>query len=98
VAELGCGVRGDFGLGPVGDILLDEDLGPRVVCDRLEHSWGAVGPGNFSPRSAEVTHLHRIYIPAAQPRIRFLSMGLGCLDGTFQQVMKSGRYRIFSPA
>ena len=63
MAELGFGVLGDFGIGPVGEILLDEKLGLHVAFGRSDHFGGQVGPAAFS-RPEAVIHLDRIYIPA----------------------------------
>jgi hypothetical protein len=94
LAELGFGVLGDFGLVPVGEILLDEKLGLHIAFGRSEHFGGMVGPGDFSS-PAEVIHLDRIYIPATQPRLRVPSLTLGYPDGSSEQVMEDGKYRIF---
>ena len=94
MAELGFGVLGDFGLAPVGEILLDEKLGLHVAFGRSEHFGGMVGPKDFSS-PAEVIHLDRIYIPATQPRLRVPLLTLGYPDGTSERVMEDGQYRIF---
>jgi hypothetical protein len=85
MAELGFGVLGDFGLAPVGEILLDEKLGLHVAFGRSEHFGGIVGPGDFSSPS-EVVHLDRIYIPATQPRLHVASLALGYPDGSTERV------------
>jgi hypothetical protein len=94
IAELGFGVLGDFGLSPVGEILLDEKLGLHVAFGRSEHFGGIVGPADFSSPS-EVIHLDRIYIPATQPRLRVSSLTLGYPGGSREPVMENGAYRIF---
>ena len=94
MAELGFGVLGDFGLEPVGEILLDEKLGLHIAFGRSDHFGGAVGPGDFSS-PGEVIHLDRIYIPATQPRIRVPSLVLGYPDGTREEVIGEGRFRVF---
>lgn len=94
MAELGFGVLGDFGLEPVGEILLDEKLGLHVAFGRSDHFGGAVGPRDFSAPGA-VIHLDRIYIPATQPRIRVSSVALAYPDGTREEVMGEGRFRVF---
>ncbi len=94
MAELGFGVLGDFGIGPVGEILLDEKLGLHVAFGRSDHFGGQVGPAAFSS-PAEVIHLDRIYIPATQPRIAVYSVVLRYPDGTDEVLMADGRYRIF---
>jgi hypothetical protein len=94
MSELGFGVLGDFGILPVGEILLDEKLGLHVAFGRSDHFGGAVGPGAFSG-SSEVIHLDRIYIPATQPRLRVALLTLSYPDGTSERVMEDGAYRIF---
>ncbi len=90
----GFGVLGDFGIGPVGEILLDEKLGLHVAFGRSDHFGGQVGPAAFSS-PAEVIHLDRIYIPATQPRITVYSVVLRYPDGPEEVLMADGRYRIF---
>jgi len=94
MAELGFGVLGDFGLGPVGEVLLDEKLGLHVAFGRSDHFGGRVGPADFSSPD-EVIHLDRIYIPATQPRVAAYSVVLRYPDGTDEVLMLDGRYRIF---
>jgi len=94
MAELGFGVLGDFGIGPVGEILLDEKLGLHVAFGRSDHFGGRVGPADFSS-PAEVVHLDRIYIPETQPRIAVFSVVLRYPDGSDEVIMAEGRYRIF---
>ncbi len=94
LAELGFGVLGDFGIGPVGEILLDEKLGLHIAFGRSDHFGGRIGPSAFS-RPEEVVHLDRIYIPATQPRIAVRSVRLAYPDGAGEEIMAEGRYRIF---
>ena len=94
MAELGFGVLGDFGIGPVGEILLDEKLGLHVAFGRSDHFGGRVGPGDFSS-PAEVVHLDRIYIPATQPRVAVFSVVFRYPDGSEEVIMEDGRYRVF---
>jgi len=94
MAELGFGVLGDFGLAPVGEILLDEKLGLHVAFGRSEHFGGAVGPKDFSSPAA-VVHLDRIYIPASQPRISVTSAVLAFPDGRREEIIDNGAYTIF---
>lgn len=94
MAELGFGVLGDFGIGPVGEILLDEKLGLHVAFGRSDHFGGRVGPGDFTS-PAEVIHLDRIYILATQPRVRARSVTLRYPGSTNEVIMAEGRYEIF---
>jgi len=68
VAELGLGVLGDYGIKPVGEILLDEKLGLHIAFGRSDHFGGAVGAADFSSPD-RVVHIDRVYIPEVQPRI-----------------------------
>ena len=68
LAELGLGVLGDFGLKPVGSILLDEKLGLHIAFGRSDHFGGTVGPDDFSGPDA-VIHLDRVYIKETQPLV-----------------------------
>jgi hypothetical protein len=94
MAELGFGVLGDFGVEPVGEILLDEKLGLHIAFGRSDHFGGRIGPKDFSSPS-EVVHLDRIYIPAVQPRVRVRSVVLFYPEGPAETVMQDGRYLIF---
>ena len=94
MAELGFGVLADFGIEPVGEILLDEKLGLHVAFGRSDHFGGTVGPSAFSSPAA-VIHLDRIYIPAVQPRIAVESVELDFPDGRIEGIMAAGRYTIF---
>ncbi len=68
MAELGLGVLGDFGLKPVGSILLDEKLGLHIAFGRSDHFGGTVGPDDFSGPEA-VIHLDRVFIEETQPLV-----------------------------
>jgi len=94
MAELGFGVLEDFGLRPIGEILLDEKLGLHVAFGRSDHFGGLIGPAAFSsPR--EVVHIDRIYIPATQPRVRPRSVTLEFSGHERELIMADGRYLIF---
>jgi hypothetical protein len=94
MAELGFGVLGDFGLAPIGEILLDEKLGLHVAFGRSDHFGGIVGPKDFSSPAA-VIHLDRIYIPGVMPRVAVREVILGYSDGRSETVMANGSYSIF---
>lgn len=94
MAELGFGVLGDFGLTPIGEILLDEKLGFHVAFGRSDHFGGMVGPGDFSS-PGQVIHLDRVYIPSLQPRIVVESVDLGYEDRPAEPIIRSGKYLIF---
>jgi len=94
MAELGFGVLGDFGIGPVGEILLDEKLGLHVAFGRSDHFGGQTGPSAFSG-PGEVVHIDRIYIPATQPRVAVFSVVFRYPGGAEELIMSDGRYKIF---
>lgn len=94
MAELGFGVLSDFGLKPIGEILLDEKLGFHIAFGRSDHFGGAVGPNDFSSPQ-EVIHLDRIYIPATQPRIMVKSITLGYDNNQTEMIMEDGKYLCF---
>ncbi|MBN2399825.1 MAG: hypothetical protein JXI33_05725, partial [Candidatus Aminicenantes bacterium] len=94
MAELGFGVLADFGLEPIGEILLDEKLGLHIAFGRSDHFGGAVAPKDFSSAAA-VIHLDRIYIPGVMPRILVRTVSLGYGDGRNETVMANGAYTIF---
>jgi len=68
IAELGLGVLADFGIMPIGEVLLDEKLGLHLAFGRSEHFGGQVGPEDFS-RPEAVMHQDHVYLPELQPRI-----------------------------
>ncbi len=94
MAELGFGVLHDFGLRPIGELLLDEKLGVHVAFGRSDHFGGKVGPQDFSSPQ-EVIHLDRIYIQATQPRISLDSVVLIHEKGLKEKVYEKGRYLVF---
>jgi len=90
LAELGLGVLGDFGLKPVGSILLDEKLGLHIAFGRSDHFGGIVGPSDFSSPEA-VIHLDRVYIPDSQPKIVVEEVCLVGSEGD-RVIMRENRY------
>jgi hypothetical protein len=94
LSELGFGVLADFGLAPIGQILLDEKLGFHIAFGRSDHFGGAVGPADFrSPK--RVVHMDRIYIPSTQPRVRVRSVTLEDRQGRAAVLLEDGRYTCF---
>lgn len=91
VAELGLGVLAQFGVKPVGEILLDEKLGLHIAFGRSEHFGGQVGPDDFSSPDA-VIHIDRVYLPETQPDIVVRSMDLLLDDGMALALMRNGEY------
>jgi hypothetical protein len=93
IAELGLGVLGDFGIEPIGEVLLDEKLGLHIAFGRSEHFGGQVGPAQFS-RPEAVVHQDRVYVPAIQPRVVAARVDLRRDDGRKLALMRDGRYVI----
>ena len=93
MAELGFGILADFGLEPIGEVLLDEKLGFHIAFGRSEHFGGIVGPEKFSSPQA-VVHIDRIYLPQTQPRIQVRTIELDDLSG-YEVLMEDGKYIIF---
>jgi hypothetical protein len=77
MAELGLGVLADFGLQPIGELLLDEKLGLHIAFGRSDHFGGQVGAADFSSPEA-VVHVDRVYLPSMQPRITVKQVDLQC--------------------
>jgi hypothetical protein len=93
MAELGLGVLGDFGIEPIGEVLLDEKLGLHIAFGRSEHFGGQVGPKQFS-RPEAVVHQDRVYVPAIQPRVVPARVDLHRTDGLKLKLMRDGEYAI----
>jgi len=97
LAELGLGVLGAFGIRPIGEVLLDEKLGPHLAFGRSDHFGGQVGPGAFS-RPEAVVHIDRVYVPEVQPLVRLLRLDLRLADGHDVAVIRDGAYVLdFTP-
>ncbi len=94
IAELGLGVLADFGIKPIGEILLDEKLGLHIAFGRSDHFGGIVSAAQFSTPKA-VIHIDRIYIPELQPKIHVDQVTLIFGDGQQQTIMKDGKYSSF---
>lgn len=94
IAEIGFGVLGDFGLEPIGQILLDEKLGFHIAFGRSDHFGGAVGPADFTSPQA-VVHIDRIYIPSTQPRVQVEKVELVMRGGGREVLLERGRYSCF---
>ncbi len=71
LAELGLGVLSDFGIRPIGTVLLDEKLGLHIAFGRSDHFGGQVGPKDFSSPEA-VVHIDRVLsrLPPAPSQAR----------------------------
>lgn len=93
LAELGLGVLDDFGIEPVGEILLDEKLGLHIAFGRSDHFGGQVGAAQFSSPEA-VVHIDRVYLPACQPRVTVSKVDLLHANGPALPLMRDGRYVI----
>jgi leucyl aminopeptidase (aminopeptidase T) len=93
LAELGLGVLADFGIKPIGEVLLDEKLGLHLAFGRSEHFGGQVGPDDFS-RPEAVMHQDHVYLPALQPRVTAARMVLERQGGASVDLIRDGDYVI----
>ena len=93
IAELGLGVLADFGIAPIGEILLDEKLGLHIAFGRSDHFGGQVGAKDFS-RPDAVVHIDRVYVPEMQPSIEVVRVDLAMDDGSKVRLMQGGRWVI----
>lgn len=91
VAELGLGILADYGIHPIGELLLDEKLGLHIAFGRSDHFGGQVGPKNWRD-PARVCHIDRVFIPEVMPRVRVVSVDLVGADGAVSPLMRDGRY------
>lgn len=91
MAELGLGVLSDFGLSPIGQVLLDEKLGLHIAFGRSDHFGGQVGAKDFSSPDA-VVHIDRVYLPESQPSIAVRRVDLLDADGGRRPLMRDGSY------
>ncbi len=90
MAELGLGVLGDFGVEPVGRILLDEKLGLHIAFGRSDHFGGQVGAAQFSHPQA-VVHIDRVYLAQTQPKVHVDRVDLEAAEGEVP-LMRHGKY------
>ncbi len=93
LAELGLGVLSEFGISPIGEVLLDEKLGLHIAFGRSEHFGGQVGPDSFSSPSA-VIHQDYVYIKEIQPRVNAARVDLTMEDGSQIELIRNGKYVI----
>ena len=91
VAELGLGVLADFGITPIGEVLLDEKLGLHLAFGRSEHFGGQVGPNDFS-RPEAVMHQDHVYLPQLQPRVNAARVVLERENGERLDLLRNGEY------
>jgi hypothetical protein len=93
MAEVGIGVLAEWGVHPVGSVLLDEKLGLHIAFGRSEHFGGITGPGSFrNPRN--VIHIDRVYIPAIQPLVLVDEVTLTYGTRGCETIMKKGAYLV----
>ncbi len=90
IAELGFGVLSDFGLKPIGEILLDEKLGLHIAFGRSDHFGGEVGASQFSSPEA-VVHIDRVYLPETQPRVEVTRVVLELSGGEKVEMVRRGK-------
>ncbi len=93
MAEVGFGVLADFGVTPIGEILLDEKLGLHIAFGRSDHFGGIVGIKNFS-KPENVIHIDRIYIPEIQNKIHVSAVDV-MTKRDRMRLMEDGKYTIF---
>jgi hypothetical protein len=93
LAELGLGVLADFGIKPIGEVLLDEKLGLHLAFGRSEHFGGQVGPGDFS-RPEAVMHQDHVYLREIQPRVAAGRVVLERQGGARLDLIRDGDYVI----
>jgi hypothetical protein len=93
LAELGLGVLSDFGITPIGEVLLDEKLGLHLAFGRSEHFGGQVGPADFS-RPEAVMHQDHVYLNKLQPRVAAARVVLTRTDGETLDLIRDGEYVI----
>jgi len=94
IAELGLGVLREFGIKPIGEILLDEKLGLHIAFGRSDHFGGMIGPEHFHNRN-RVIHLDRIFIPEIQPRISVQELTLYSATQK-ETIISNDRYTLFN--
>ena len=93
LAELGLGVLADFGIKPIGEVLLDEKLGLHLAFGRSEHFGGQVGPKDFS-RPEAVMHQDHVYLLELQPRVNVKRVTLERNEGRSLDLIRDGEYVI----
>ncbi len=93
LAELGLGVLHDFGIEPIGEILLDEKLGLHIAFGRSDHFGGQVGAAQFSSPSAMV-HIDRVYLRQTQPQVQVRSIVLEMPGSETMPLMRDQQYTI----
>ena len=93
LAELGLGVLTDFGINPIGEVLLDEKLGLHLAFGRSDHFGGQVGPKQFS-RPEAVIHQDHVYLEKLQPRVSAAQVTLALDSGDTLSLIRDGNYVI----
>lgn len=94
IAEIGFGVLNDFGIQPIGQMLLDEKLSLHIAFGRSDHFGGAVGAKDFSSPS-QVIHIDRIYLPELQDKVNINEVNLNFDEKDSICIMKNNQYTIF---
>ncbi|MEM7351217.1 MAG: hypothetical protein AAF657_10450 [Acidobacteriota bacterium] len=93
LAELGLGVLDDFGIQPIGTILLDEKLGLHIAFGRSDHFGGQVGVAQFSSPAAAIHH-DWVYLHQTQPLVQVRSLVLEMADGDSIPLMRDQAYAL----
>jgi hypothetical protein len=93
ISELGMGVLGEWGVEPVGNILLDEKLGLHIAFGRSDHFGGRTGPGAFHD-PGNVIHIDWVYVPSCQPLIQVEEVVFHYDSMDSERVMASGKFAV----
>ena len=91
VAELGLGLLRDYGVRPIGELLLDEKLGLHIAFGRSDHFGGQVGPKDWHD-PARVAHIDRVLIPELMPGIVVRRVDLVGPGEVRAPLMRDGRF------
>ncbi len=91
VAELGLGILRDYGIQPVGELLVDEKLGLHIAFGRSDHFGGQVGPAKWRD-PARVVHVDRVFIPEVMPLVRVRAVDLVFAGGAVRPFIRDDGY------
>lgn len=94
IAELGFGILSDFGLEPIGEVLLDEKLAFHIAFGRSDHFDGSTGPDKFSTPKA-VVHIDYVYAAKTQSRVSITRLDLRYAAGEVERIIQHDKYIIF---
>ena len=92
IAELGMGILSEWGVRPVGRILLDEKCGLHIAFGRSEHFGGVTSPSSFK-NPKKVVHIDRVYLPSLQPKISVENVTFVYVAEE-EKIMDKGKYLV----